>query len=57
MDAIKNLFKDFSFDKVKDIFKRIINYFKNFKASPLYKFGSMIVAFVTLIVTIVKQFT
>lgn len=47
-------FEDFSFDTVKDIFNDIVDYFKNFKTSNLYRFGDMIVAIVTLFVVIFK---
>lgn len=47
---------DFNFDKIKDIFNEIVDYFKNFKSSALYKFGDTVVAFVQMIITIVKSF-
>lgn len=45
------------FGKIKDFFGDVVDYFKNFKASALYKFGDMIYAAIMLIVTIVKTFT
>jgi hypothetical protein len=53
-DFIGGYFKDFSFDTVKDIFNGIVDYFKNFKTSNLYRFGDMIVAIVTLFIVIFK---
>ena len=49
---IGGYFEDFGFDNVKDIFNDIINYFKNFKTSNLYRFGDMIAAIVTLFVVL-----
>ena len=45
------------FGKIKDFFGDVADYFKNFKASSLYKFGDMIYAIVMLIVRIVKTLT
>lgn len=45
------------FGKIKDFFGDVVDYFKNFKASSLYKFGDMIYAIVMLIVMIVKTLT
>lgn len=47
---------DFDFGKIKDIFNEIVDYFKNFKGSALYKFGDFVVEFVKMIITIVKSF-
>ena len=41
------------FDKIKEIFEEIIDYFKNFKDGAIYKFGETVVAFVQMIITIV----
>ena len=43
--------------RLKDFFGDIVDYFKHFKASSLYKFGDMIYALVLLIVAAVKTFT
>lgn len=45
------------FGKIKDFVGDAVDYFKNFKASALYKFGDTIYAVVMLIVAIVKVFT
>ena len=50
-------FDDFSFDTVKDIFNDIVDYFKNFKTSNLYRFGDMIVAIGTFFVVLFKSFS
>ena len=42
--------------KLKVFFGGVVHYFKNFKASLLYKSGDMIYAFVMLIVAVVKTF-
>ena len=42
--------------KIKDFFGDVVDYFKNFKRSGLYKFGDMIYAIILLIVTVVKAF-
>lgn len=42
------------FGKIKDFFGDVVDYFKNFKSSTLFKFGEMIYAAVMFIVTIVK---
>ena len=42
--------------KIKDFFGDVVSYFKNFKASALYKFGDMIYAFVLLVIAAVKTF-
>ncbi|MBQ3150792.1 MAG: hypothetical protein IJB86_06060 [Clostridia bacterium] len=47
---------DFDFGKIKDFFGDVVDYFKNFKASALYKFGDMIVAIVKMFITIFKSF-
>ena len=44
------------FGKVKSFFVDVVDYFKNFKRSGLYKFGDMIYAVVLLIIAIVKAF-
>ena len=43
--------------KIKDFFGDVVDYFKNFKASSLYKFGDLIYSIVLLIIAIVKTFT
>ena len=43
--------------KIKDFFGDVVSYFKNFKASGLYKFGDMIYAFVLLVIAVVKSFS
>ena len=43
------------FGKIKDFFGGVVHYFKNFKASALYKFGDMIYAIVILIITVFKS--
>lgn len=42
--------------KLKKFFGDVVDYFKNFKASSLYKFGDMIYSIIMLIVVIVKTF-
>ncbi|MBQ7541076.1 MAG: hypothetical protein IJT44_02160 [Clostridia bacterium] len=42
------------FGKIKDFFGDVVNYFKHFKASALYKFGDMIYAIVLFFVAIFK---
>ena len=44
------------FDKIKDIFEEIVEYFENFEDGAIYKFGETVVAFVQMIITIVKSF-
>lgn len=44
-------------DETKEVFGRIVDYFKHFKASALYKSGDMICAFVLLMIAVVKTFT
>ena len=43
--------------RIKDFFGDVVDYFKHFKASGLYKFGDMIYAFVLLIMAVVKTFS
>ncbi len=42
--------------RIKRFFGDVVSYFKNFKASGIYKFGDMIYAFVLLIISVVKTF-
>lgn len=42
---------------IKEVFGAIVDYFRHFKASALYKTGDMIYAFVLLIIAVVKTFT
>ncbi len=43
--------------KIKDFLGDVVDYFKNFKASGLFKFGDMIYAFALLIIAIMRIFT
>lgn len=43
--------------RIKGFFGDVVDYFKHFKASGLYKFGDMIYALVLLIVAVVKTFS
>ena len=45
------------FGQIGDFFSGIVDYFSNFEASVLYKFGAMVVAYVMLVVEIVKGIT
>ena len=41
---------------IKDFFGDVVDYFKHFKRSGLYKFGDMIYAIVLMILAIAKLF-
>jgi len=45
------------FGQIGDFFSKVVDYFKNFKASVLYKFVIMIVEFVKLIIAAVQELT